>query len=102
MFSGGQKVRMIAQIVGISDHAFRQARVTLARAVYSSASVLLLDDIFAALDAHTYVLRTILLAVYLTPLAEHYLFSNVASTVISSRDALSSLWYVDCNYKGFF
>lgn len=38
-----------------SHRAFLQARVTLARAVYSSALVLLLDDIFAALDVHTYV-----------------------------------------------
>jgi ABC-type methionine transport system ATPase subunit len=30
-----------------------QARITLARAVYSSAQVLLLDDILSALDVHT-------------------------------------------------
>lgn len=33
--------------------ASSQARITLARAIYSKAGVLLLDDVFAALDVHT-------------------------------------------------
>lgn len=32
---------------------FHQARVSLARALYSSAQTLLLDDVLSALDVHT-------------------------------------------------
>lgn len=40
---------------GLSLSGGQKARITLARAVYSKAQILLLDDVFAALDVHTSV-----------------------------------------------
>ncbi|PPR07922.1 hypothetical protein CVT24_000902 [Panaeolus cyanescens] len=38
---------------GLTLSGGQKARITLARAVYSQANILLLDDVFAALDGHT-------------------------------------------------
>ncbi|KIK00806.1 hypothetical protein K443DRAFT_122663 [Laccaria amethystina LaAM-08-1] len=47
----GLTLRRCACGCSIADTA--QARITLARAVYSSAEIILLDDVLAALDVHT-------------------------------------------------
>ncbi|KAI0782154.1 P-loop containing nucleoside triphosphate hydrolase protein [Abortiporus biennis] len=53
--SGGQKVihKINYPKISVEANTEVKARITLARAIYSSASILLLDDIFAALDVHT-------------------------------------------------
>ncbi|KAI5886386.1 P-loop containing nucleoside triphosphate hydrolase protein [Schizophyllum commune H4-8] len=76
---------------GVTLSGGQKARITLARAVYSSASILLLDDILAALDVHTtkWVVekclagslvqgRTVILVTHNIPLAQ-----PLASTVIA-------------------
>lgn len=46
--SGGQKVCQLNGVdLLLSDSRFVKARITLARAVYSSAEILLLDDVSA-------------------------------------------------------
>ncbi|EKM51055.1 uncharacterized protein PHACADRAFT_128771 [Phanerochaete carnosa HHB-10118-sp] len=51
MFNSGDETQVGER--GITLSGGQKARVTLARAVYSSAEVLLLDDVLAALDVHT-------------------------------------------------
>jgi ABC-type multidrug transport system fused ATPase/permease subunit len=51
MFNAGHDTEVGEK--GLTLSGGQKARITLARAVYSSAEILLLDDIFAALDVHT-------------------------------------------------
>jgi ABC-type transport system involved in cytochrome bd biosynthesis fused ATPase/permease subunit len=51
LFEAGDKAEVGEK--GLTLSGGQKARVTLARAVYSSAQVLILDDILAALDVHT-------------------------------------------------
>ncbi|KIP07615.1 hypothetical protein PHLGIDRAFT_413728 [Phlebiopsis gigantea 11061_1 CR5-6] len=51
MFNSGDNTQIGER--GITLSGGQKARITLARAVYSSAEIVLLDDILAALDVHT-------------------------------------------------
>ncbi|KAI0705524.1 P-loop containing nucleoside triphosphate hydrolase protein [Earliella scabrosa] len=51
LFEAGDKTEVGEK--GITLSGGQKARITLARAVYSSADILLLDDVLAALDVHT-------------------------------------------------
>ncbi|KAJ3004747.1 hypothetical protein NUW54_g4666 [Trametes sanguinea] len=51
LFSAGDETEVGEK--GITLSGGQKARVTLARAVYSNADILLLDDVLAALDVHT-------------------------------------------------
>ncbi|TFK33331.1 hypothetical protein BDQ12DRAFT_700806 [Crucibulum laeve] len=51
MFSAGDATEVGEK--GITLSGGQKARITLARAIYSHAKILLLDDVFSALDVHT-------------------------------------------------
>ena len=51
LFEAGDKTEVGEK--GLTLSGGQKARVTLARAIYSSADILLLDDVLAALDVHT-------------------------------------------------
>ena len=51
LFEAGDKTEVGEK--GVTLSGGQKARVTLARAVYSRAQILILDDILAALDVHT-------------------------------------------------
>ncbi|EMD41580.1 hypothetical protein CERSUDRAFT_110129 [Gelatoporia subvermispora B] len=51
LFDAGDKTEVGEK--GLTLSGGQKARVTLARAIYSSAEILLLDDVLAALDVHT-------------------------------------------------
>lgn len=53
LFDAGDKTEVGEK--GLTISGGQKARVTLARAVYSRAQIVLLDDILAALDVHTFV-----------------------------------------------
>ncbi|TFK70801.1 hypothetical protein BDN72DRAFT_887852 [Pluteus cervinus] len=86
---------------GLTLSGGQKARVTLARAVYSQAKTLLLDDIFAALDVHTakwiidkcfggdlVIGRTVLLVTHnvalALPVADYLISLSIDGRVVSS------------------
>ncbi|KAH9028046.1 hypothetical protein EDB83DRAFT_2526408 [Lactarius deliciosus] len=103
LFDAGDKTEVGEK--GLTLSGGQKARVTLARAVYSSSHILLLDDVLAALDVHTarWIVekcfkgdlirgRTILLVthnvVMATPLADYVVFLGKDGR-IASRGSVS-------------
>jgi ABC-type nitrate/sulfonate/bicarbonate transport system ATPase subunit len=93
---------------GLTLSGGQKARIALARAVYSSAEVLLLDDILAALDVHTAVWiakkclkgdlvrdRTVLLVTHnvalVSPLAEYVVALGSEGCIISQGSPADAL-----------
>ncbi|KAF8811726.1 hypothetical protein BYT27DRAFT_7160557 [Phlegmacium glaucopus] len=98
LFDAGDKTEVGER--GLTLSGGQKARVTLARAIYSSADILLLDDILAALDVHTssWIIdrcfrgdlvkgRTVLLVTHnvalATPIAQHVVSIGQDGTVRS-------------------
>ncbi|KAH9166802.1 hypothetical protein EDB89DRAFT_2075433 [Lactarius sanguifluus] len=103
LFDAGDKTEVGEK--GLTLSGGQKARVTLARAVYSSSQILILDDVLAALDVHTarWIVekcfkgdlirgRTILLVTHnvtmATPLAE-YVVSLGKDSLIASHGSVS-------------
>ncbi|KAF9526535.1 multidrug resistance-associated ABC transporter [Crepidotus variabilis] len=97
---------------GLTLSGGQKARVTLARAVYSSADVLLLDDIFAALDVHTaaWIIdnclkghlvegRTVLLITHnvalASPIADFIVSVGLDGKTVAGSDDLAAALYDD-------
>jgi ABC-type methionine transport system ATPase subunit len=93
---------------GLTLSGGQKARIALARAVYSSAEVLLLDDILAALDVHTAVWiakkclkgdlvrdRTVLLVTHnvalVSPIAEYVVALGSEGRIISQGSPTDAL-----------
>ncbi|KAH9056241.1 hypothetical protein EDB87DRAFT_1676120 [Lactarius vividus] len=109
LFDAGDKTEVGEK--GLTLSGGQKARVTLARAVYSSSQILILDDVLAALDVHTarWIVekcfkgdlirgRTILLVTHnvamATPLAD-YVVSLGKDGLIASRGSVSDALKMD-------
>ncbi|KAL0959258.1 hypothetical protein HGRIS_014529 [Hohenbuehelia grisea] len=106
LFGAGDKTEVGEK--GLTLSGGQKARITLARAIYSRADILLLDDVFAALDVHTakWILdkcfsgdlirgRTVILVTHnvamASSIAEFVVSVNVDGTVVPSGSLLEAI-----------